>query len=180
MSGRLLSRHSTTASEANEPKCPASEISAAWWHPKPVFGGRCTTVDAPVHAGKLGLPRSKALFYRIVAEYVRSGCSVIAEAAFHTDFAHDPAELLRQAHLCIVHCGIDRATARQRFIDRASTDPLRLQAHPDWEIVEAMNTGTFDWDKYEPMNLGIPVLRVDTTAGYTPPFDELEVFSRGR
>jgi hypothetical protein len=30
------------------------------------------------------------------------------------------------------------------------------------------------------MNLGIPVLRVDTTAGYAPPFEDLEVFSRGR
>ena len=97
-----------------------------------------------------------------------------------TDFAHEPAELFRQDDGCIVHCRIGRATARQRFIDRATTDPLRLQAHPDWEIVEAMDAGTFNWDKYEPMNLGIPILRVDTTAGYAPPFDELEVFSRGR
>jgi hypothetical protein len=102
---------------------------------------------------------------------------VIAEAAFHTDFAH---ELLRQADGRIAHCARDRATARQRFIDRATTDPLRLQAHPDWEIAEAMDAGTFDWHKYEPMNLEIPVLRVDTTPGYAPPFDELEAFSRSR
>jgi hypothetical protein len=72
---------------------------------------------------------------------------VIAEAAFHSDFAHEPAELLHHADGCIVQCRIDRATARQRFIDRATTDPLRPQAHPDWEIVEAMDAGTFDWDK---------------------------------
>ncbi len=141
-----------------------------------------------VNGGSEGVPtwgapiaqEAFALFYRVVAEYVRSECSVIAEAAFHTDFGYEPAELLRQADGCIVHCCIDRATARQRFIDRATTDPLRRQSHPDWEIVEAMDTGMFDWDKYEPMNLGIPILRVDTTVGYTPPFDELEVFSRGR
>lgn len=117
-----------------------------------------------------------ALFYRIVSEYVRSGCSVVVEAAFHADFAHGPAELLRLADGCIVHCHVDSVVARQRFIDRATTDPLRLQAHPDWQIVEAMDAGTFDWDKYEPMNLGIPILRVDTTAGYAPSLNEVEVF----
>ena len=120
-----------------------------------------------------------ALFHRIVGEYIRSGCSVVAEAAFHADFAHQPAELLPLAEACIVHCQVDKVIARQRFIHRAETDPLRLQAHPDWEIVEAMDSGAFEWTKYEPMTLGIPVLKVDTTDGYAPTLDEVVVFSRG-
>ena len=93
-----------------------------------------------------------ALFRRIVREYVRSGCSVVAEAAFRIEWSHDLTDLLRESDARIVHCHVDRSVARQRFIDRADTDPLRLRAHPDWEIVKAMDTGTFDWDGFEPMD----------------------------
>ena len=64
----------------------------------------------------------------------------------------------------------------ERFIDRAETDPVRLRAHPDWEIVKAMDMGTFDWDGFEPMDLEIPILKVETTKGYSPTLDEVVNF----
>jgi predicted kinase len=117
---------------------------------------------------------SFALFYRIVDEYIASGCSVVAEAAFRTDFVQETAKILLQADAWIVHCHVDKALARQRFMDRAATDPERVQAHLDWEIVEA------DWDKYDLMDLGVPCLRVDTITGYAPTLDDIEVFIRAQ
>ncbi len=58
-------------------------------------------------------------------------------------------------------------------------DPLRLQAHPDWEIVMAMDTGTFDWDGFEPMELGIPTLMIGIMTGYAPTLDEVVGFRGG-
>ena len=43
----------------------------------------------------------------------------------------------------------------------------------------AMDTGTFDWDGFEPMQLGIPTLKVETTTGYVPTLDEVVGFCGG-
>lgn len=120
------------------------------------------------------------LFYRILGELVRSGCSVVAEAAYLRDLSHEVSELVRQADACIVHCQVDREVAIQRFRGRAASDPVRRVSHPDAEIVAAMEGGAFEWDRYEPMELGVPVIRVDTTNGYDPTLDDVVAFSRGR
>jgi predicted kinase len=139
-----------------------------------------------VHAGAGGTPawgatiayEAFALFYRVVGELVRSGCSVVAEAAYLKDLSLEVAELLPEANACIVHCQVDRDVAVQRFIERAASDPIRRVSHPDAEIISAMERGRFQWERYEPMELGIPVLRVDTTDGYQPTLDEVVAFSR--
>ena len=37
----------------------------------------------------------------------------------------------------------------------------------------------FEWERYEPMELGVPILRVETTNGYNPALNDLVEFSRG-
>jgi predicted kinase len=92
-----------------------------------------------------------ALFYRIVGELVRSGCSVVAEAAYLRDLSQEVMKLVAHADACVVHCQIDRDVAVQRFIERAASDPLRRILHPDAEIVAAMErapsngSGTSQW-----------------------------------
>jgi predicted kinase len=119
-----------------------------------------------------------ALFYRIVGELIRSGCSVVAEAAYLKDLSQEIADLLPQADACIVHCQVDRDVAMRRFMERAASDPIRRESHPDAEIIAAMERGDFEWERYEPMELGIAVLRVDTTKGYEPMLDHVVAFSR--
>jgi hypothetical protein len=40
-----------------------------------------------------------------------------------------------------------------------------------------MQAGTFPWARYEPMDIGVPVLTVDTTDGYDPPIAEILAFA---
>jgi len=89
-------------------------------------------------------------------------------------------ELTSEADACIVHCQVDRGVAMERFIERAASDPLRRESHPDAEIIAAMESSAFEWERYEPMELGIPVLRVDTANGYEPTLDRIVVFSGSR
>lgn len=119
-----------------------------------------------------------ALFYRLVGECLYSRCSVIAEAAYFVDLTREPSELLVLADACIVHCHVDPDVAQRRFVERAASDPLRQASHPDAELIRAMQSGTFDWGRYEPMELGIPTMRVDTTDSYVPTLDEIARFSR--
>jgi predicted kinase len=119
-----------------------------------------------------------ALFFRLVSECLNSGCSVIAEAAYLVDLTREPSELLVLADACIVHCRVDHDVARRRFVERAASDPLRQASHPDAELISAMEAGTFNWRRYDPMELGIPTMRVDTTDGYVPTLDEIAQFSR--
>jgi hypothetical protein len=115
-----------------------------------------------------------------VGELIRSGCSVVAEAAYLRDLSEEVKELAGQADACVVHCRVDREVAIERFIERADSDPVRRVSHPDDQIVAAMKIGAFDWERYEPMDLAVPVLRVDTTNGYDPALDDVVEFSRGQ
>ena len=154
--------------------------------PSPVVS-RDEIKEGLVHARGGGTPEwgaplaheTFALYYRIVGELVRSGCSVIAEAAYLTDMTQEVAALVPEADACIVHCQVDHDVAVARFVERSATDPIRRASHPDAEIVAAMEGGTFAWERYEPMELGIPVLRVDTTNGYQPVLEDVVAFSRG-
>jgi predicted kinase len=141
--------------------------------------------EGMVHARGIGAPGwgdpiagdAFALFYRIVSEYIRGDCSVVAEAAFFKDQPAAVVELLRYADAGIVHCQVDLATATERYAHRASVDPVRWMSHPDAELVIAMQAGTFPWARYEPMDIGVPVLTVDTTDGYDPPIAEILAFA---
>jgi predicted kinase len=102
-----------------------------------------------VHAGGGGTPdwgapvayETFALFYRVVGELVRSGCSVVAEATYRKDLSQEVTELLAEADGCIVHCQVDRDEAMQRFIKRAASDRSGRESHPDTDIAAAMQSG---------------------------------------
>ena len=56
----------------------------------------------------------------------------------------------------------------------------RRLAHFDAERIERVRPGQrrIDWSRYEPIDLAIPTLRVDTTAGYAPPWEAIVAFAR--
>ena len=41
-----------------------------------------------------------------------------------------------------------------------------------------MERGTYPWRMFDPFNLGVPALRVDTTSGYVPDLDTIIAFCR--
>ncbi|MHB1910996.1 MAG: AAA family ATPase [Acidimicrobiales bacterium] len=136
-------------------------------------GGMSPSWGAPV------AEEAFALFYRALETLLRSGCSVVAEAAFAFKLASgEIGQLARLSDACLVYCRIDRAIAIRRFNAR-SGDPVRQSSHPDHEVLAAMASGSFDWAAFEPPDLGIPILEVDTSAGYAPDLDEVARFARG-
>jgi hypothetical protein len=67
--------------------------------------------------------------------------------------------------------------AQRRFIARERANP---RARPDLRpaTVEQMERGTYPWRMFDPFNLGVPALRVDTTSGYVPDLDTIIAFCR--
>jgi hypothetical protein len=137
--------------------------------------GDCTPpMGAPIAAHSFGL------FYRLISDCVSADCSVVAEAAFRADYDGDLRRVASLADTRLVECRIERAEAAHRFAQRASNDGELRRSHPDAEIAASMAGGTFEWECYGPLELGVPTLTVDTTSSYSPALTEIVAFSRAR
>ena len=132
------------------------------------------SLGAPVAASAFDL------FYRLISECVRADCSIVAEAAFRTDFDNDLQRVANLADTRLVECRTERVEVARRFAQRASNDVTLRHSHPDAEISASMADGTFEWECYGPLNLGVPTLIVDTTSAYSPALREIVAFSRAR
>ena len=80
----------------------------------------------------------------------------------------------------IVHCQVDRALSIRRFVERHNQGlPTRRYAFDGERIAELERGIPQDsWDLAEPVEIGAPVLRVDTTDGYAPDLDGIIAFIR--
>lgn len=121
-----------------------------------------------------------ALLYRVVGRLLDAGTGAVLESNFYRGWA-EPAlgPLVARATAVQVHCGGDPATIVRRFSERAERGP-RHAGHADIAALprlrEYLATG-----RCEPLDLGVPTLRVDTTAAcdaiaYAPPFEEIVAF----
>jgi predicted kinase len=119
------------------------------------------------------------LFYQTIETWLRAGVSLIAEYSFTrtTPLAGLPA-LTGLARTVVVHCETSDQEAAARFIPRECG---RAHLHRDRieAIVEQMESGTFHWAIFQPPQLDVPVLRVDTTDGYAPDLPAIVAFCRG-
>lgn len=120
------------------------------------------------------------LFYRLITGCIGAGCTIVAEAAFRNDFDEELRRVTGLADTRHVQCRIDRMHAARRFARRASDEASLRRSHPDGEIAALMDRGTFDWESYETLELGVPTLAVDTTSSYRPGLAEIVAFSLGR
>jgi predicted kinase len=122
-----------------------------------------------------------AVYYELISELLRSGVGVVAECNFHRGISEP--EMLPVAALgspIIIHCQVDRALSIERFIARHHQSlPERHYAHDGDRIAELARGIPQDaWDRAEPLEIGAPVLRVDTTDGYQPGLDTIVAFIR--
>ena len=134
-------------------------------------------LDVPPSAGGEVAQVAYELLYRFVGDHVAAGVSVIAENAFRCD--RSGPELLAAsvgARVRIVHASLDRAVAHERFAARA-VDSVRRTAHPDAWVLDRMASGEFRWELYEPLAIGAPVLRVDTSDGLQPDLAAIVAFA---
>jgi predicted kinase len=111
----------------------------------------------------------------LVAELLAARIGVIAEANYHRGRAEaDIRPLLPACRAVLVHCRVDPETSKRRSVERFE----RGERH--WSYFDAERLARsrsrarpVDWSRYEPLDLGIPTLSVDTTDAYDPPFDEI-------
>jgi predicted kinase len=124
------------------------------------------------------VPLAYALFYQTIELWLRAGVSLIAEDSFPRDRSASALRaLIPLAHAVVIHCDTSDEEAQRRFCTREGANP---RARPDLRtaIVKQMERGTYPWRMFDPFDLGVPALRVDTTSGYVPGLDAIIAFCR--
>jgi predicted kinase len=123
------------------------------------------------------VPRSFDLFFATIETWLRAGVSLIAEYGFPRWTESRLRALVPLARTVVLHCDTADAEAARRFIARERAHSL-TRPDPIDAIVERMEQGTYDWRRSDPVDVGAPTLRVDTTAGYSPSLAEIVTFCR--
>lgn len=151
-----------------------------------------TWAAAPYDAsGRVDGLRVIRMFYATVGYMLGQGVSLVAELSFRRGL--DEPNLLaltNTARLVNVHCDVPIELARRRFIERERTEcrrfvedlrrhrPERASRYDAGHIVDQMERGAFDWGIFDPLDLDVPQLRVDTTGDYTPDLNAIVAFVR--
>ncbi len=113
-----------------------------------------------------------AMLYVVTDRLLDAGVGAVVESNFRRGMA-EPALTPRvaRATAVLVHCQASPALIVERFRGRAGSSD-RHMVHPDLDrlpdLERELTDGTF-----EPLELGLPTIRVDTTSGYEPPLSEV-------
>lgn len=135
----------------------------------------------PVWGGSISR-RTAETFFGVLRLLLSSGVTVVAEAALQDEqwWRPDLESIGEIADIRIVHCTADPSAVRGRLAQRVTArDPLRA-AHPDDELLEALDSGNLTLESFEPISKFAPSLRVDGTDGYQPSLDAILAFINRR
>jgi predicted kinase len=129
--------------------------------------------------GTVPVQRSVGLFYGTLRHYIAAGASVIADFSWRRGLSE--ADLGRVAALARpvdVHCQVPVGVAHRRFVERerALHPGVPPEEGPAAHIVRQMADGEFPWATFDPLDLGMPRIVVDTTDGYRPGLAEIARF----
>jgi len=120
-----------------------------------------------------------AVLYLVVGRLLAADVSVVCESAFRRRAAEpDLRPLVGLARTVLLHCQTTEAVAFSRYVERVESG-RRRPCHGDGERIALVRSGQLRLapDLYEPPDLGIPTLRVDTTEGYAPGFEAIVAFA---
>lgn len=135
-------------------------------------------MEEAARRGRTIVSASFDLFYQTMESWLRAGVSLIAEYSFTRNTPLAPLlPLVDLARTVVVHCETSDLEAAARFIPR-ERGRSHLHAEQIEAIVAQMESGTFHWELFDPPELGVPVLRVDTTDGYVPDLRAIVSFCR--
>jgi predicted kinase len=108
-------------------------------------------------------------FFDTIGLLLSRRITLIAEAAFQHKLWAPKLEPLRvSADIRIIVCTIPPELAAARREERHRADPDREKFHPPVPSQE-----------YDPPHLGLPILSVDTSAGYQPGLETIAAFAGG-
>jgi predicted kinase len=120
-------------------------------------------------------------FFETIGALLAKGITLVAEAAFqHRLWAEKLDALSAIADVRIVICTLAPELARERFIARGLADSNRELVHGDHAVSAAREGVTLPIGSYEPPQMPVPTLMVDTTEGYKPDLAAIARFARER
>lgn len=124
-----------------------------------------------------------AAFFDVVDLMLQRGVTLVAEAAFrHHRWAPRLTTFGKLADVRVINCVVDDVVARQRRRERWINEPWRRRFHadPDPRALAEIDPPAVDPPgAYQPIQLNLPTLIVDTSDGYRPEFDEIVAFASG-
>ena len=116
--------------------------------------------------------RTFPLFFEILRTLANAGVTVVGEAAFQQkNWGPNLEPFADLAHIRVVRCHTDAATARGRVEDRGDRT-----AHADAPLLAALDAGDRYYVDFDHISIDAPTLDVDTTSGYDPSLDEIVAF----
>jgi predicted kinase len=128
------------------------------------------TLGAPTRAISRELSRATyAVLSAVAATLIESGTGVVLESNYRRGLSEpELRRLVAHARAVQVHCAATHDAIEHRYRARAEMG-LRHPGHFDAEALPDV-LSAYDSGEYDPLDLNIPLLRVDTTDGYGPPF----------
>jgi predicted kinase len=117
------------------------------------------------------------LLYATTGWLLDAGAGVMIESNFWRGFSEvHLASLIARARAALVHCEAPLQTLLDRHAERIARAE-RHAVHFDAAETEALRSAVED-GLFEPLDLDIPTLRVDTSDGYRPGLGEMLAFVR--
>ena len=119
-------------------------------------------------------------FFRVFRLLLSSDVTFVAEAAFQDRLWRIGLEpLVPMADMKVIHCTVDPSLAQQRIARRHLEQQDARQ--PAWAVAtRAAALHPPIVRPFEPPSLPVPSLRVATTDGYDPRFEEILAFATAR
>lgn len=116
-------------------------------------------------------------FFDTLGELLRSGTSLVAEAAFQDRLWRPGLEpLAGLASIRVVRCVVDPEVARTRITRRAAEVPSRA-VHADIELLHRIAEGQRPIESWVPIALDVPSMIVDTTQDWKPSLARIVEFA---
>jgi predicted kinase len=132
----------------------------------------------PVASRALG-PASFAVLYAVLTRLLDAGVGAVVESNLYRGRSEaELRELAGRARTVLVHCETTASEIRRRYLERAGSD-VRHPGHHDAALLaqtlDEVAAGVFD-----PLQLGVPAVRVTTTSGYDPDYRSIVAAIRTR
>lgn len=135
-------------------------------------------MGAPDRARSSELGRASfALLCEVVGRLLDASAGAVIESNFHRGRSEpDLAPLVSRAKTVLLHCETSPAEIERRYVERFARGE-RHPGHHDLDALPALLTN-LEQGVYEPLQLDIPTLRIDTTNGYRPTERQIKAFLR--
>jgi len=143
---------------------------------KEAMGDAIPTADREA-SRQLGRATYRVL-YMLADRLVAAGSGLVLESNFVRNVAETYlGPLVAQSRTTLVHCDVPVELAMKRYRDRASAG-ARHTVHKDEAVLEEWRQGR--GQDHRPLDLDVPIIRVDTTDGYRPSLADIVAALKAR